>query len=386
MTEPLRLSTVLDACLPGYAQTHRLNPRQWQVCHHILDCRTERLGETRMQCDSCGQPATFYHACRDRHCPRCQRSASQAWCERQSANTLDVTYYHVVFTLPETVNPLVELHPEVIYDQVLKSVWATLSRFGADAKRLNGQLGATLFLHTWGQTMVRHVHAHGLVPGGALTRQGAWNEARSTYLFPVRALSRYFRGHFVRALRQRYQHGELARVRDPKALRARLDALMEKDWVVYAKPCLQRPETVVAYLARYTHRVALSDSRLVDFKDQRVGLRYKDYRDERQKTMNLSAEELIRRYLLHVLPKGLMRIRHCGFLANRCRKTKLAQIRAILNDKTTEETTTDTHGDEPRGYPCAHCKKGRLRIVASHIAPSVAFTGTSPPRDSKPVR
>jgi len=273
VAERLRLASVLAQCLPDYRLGHRLNPRQWQVCHHLLACRTEALGETRLECERCGEESRFYHACRDRHCPRCQRQASQDWCERQRAHTLEVAYHHVVFTLPQSVNPWVELHPEVIYDQLLKSAWATLAAFAADPKRLGGQLGATLVLHTWGQSLTRHLHVHCLVPGGALTQQGTWNAARSHYLFPVRALARYFRGHFVGQLRARHQQGELERVQSTSALKRGLDALMQQDWVVYAKPCLKHTETMVAYLGRYSHRIALSDSRLIGFEDGQVQLR-----------------------------------------------------------------------------------------------------------------
>jgi hypothetical protein len=171
MAESLGLQHVLAQSLQRYCQDHQLNPRQWQVCHHVLECRTSALGETRLECERCGQQSHFYHACRDRHCPRCQRRASQQWGNRERANTLEVLYYHVVFTLPERVNPWAEIHPEVIYDQLLKSAWATLASFAADPKRLGGQLGgqlgATLVLHTWGQTLLRHLHVHCRVPGGA---------------------------------------------------------------------------------------------------------------------------------------------------------------------------------------------------------------------------
>jgi hypothetical protein len=381
MDERLRLASVIGASLPRYCEEHPLNPRQWQVCHHILTCRTEALGETLTRCDHCGHEAHFYRACRDRHCPRCQRQAARAWCERQRAHTLEVPYYHVVFTLPQSLNPWAECHPEVIYDQLLTSTWETLKRFAADPKRLNGQLGATLVLHTWGQTLVRHPHVHCLVPGGALSAQGTWKAARSTYLFPVRALSRYFRGHFVRRLRERARQGELSRIQDPKAVEAMLDALMGQDWVVYSKPTLAHTDTVVAYLARYSHRIALTEGRLLDFHEGQVRLRYKDYRDHyRDKVLTLSAEELIRRFLLHVLPKGFMRIRHCGFLANRCREAKLAQIRQALGQAQAQAQETEPRAGEHDPYRCPHCGQGRLHIIA-RLMPSAKLTGRhDPPR------
>jgi hypothetical protein len=382
MTEPLRLSNLIEACLPDYAQTHPLNPRQWQVCHHVLDCRTERIGETRLRCQHCTGETSFFHACRDRHCPRCQRQASEAWCARQCENTLNVTYYHVVFTLPSAINPLVELHPEGVYAQLFDSVWATLADFAADPKRLNGQLGATLFLHTWGQTLTRHLHVHCLVPGGALNEAGTWKQARSTYLFPVRALSRYFRGHFVRSLRERHRRGEFHRLQDPGTLTRMLDALMEKNWVVYCKPCLKRPETVLEYLARYTHRTALADTRLVGWHEDKVQLRYKDYRDERYKIMHLDPEELLRRFLLHVLPKGFMRIRHYGFLANRCRVKKLAEIRAA---RAKPNADTDASKVRENNFPrCPHCGQGPLVLVERRL-PAKRFATNTRPRSPTPM-
>uniref|UniRef100_UPI00359414AB IS91 family transposase n=1 Tax=Thiocapsa sp. TaxID=2024551 RepID=UPI00359414AB len=326
------LQAVMAACLRGYAQDHPLSPREWQVCQHILECRTAALGGFALACDQCGETPLLYHACRDRHCPRCQRRACDDWCERQRAAVLPVTYHHLVFTLPDTLNGWVEVHPEVIYGLLFETVWATLSTFGADPKRLNGQLGMTAMLHTWGQTLVRHVHLHCLVPGGAFGTDATWHPAKSTYLFPVRALSRHFRGGVVSRLRRAGKAGRLARIA-PQEVDRVLGALMQSQWVVYSKPCLARTETVIDYLGRYSHRIALSDSRLLDFDEDHatVDVRYKDYRDDNRNTvMTLSGEELIRRFLLHVLPKGFMRVRHFGFLANRCRARALALIRTAL--------------------------------------------------------
>ena len=368
MAEAPSLRAVIRACLPGLAGDG-LNPRQWQVCRHILDCRTAALGGFALTCDRCADSPVRYHACRDRHCPRCQRRASQDWCARQRAAVLPVTYHHLVFTLPHTLDRWVEVHPKAVYALLFESAWATLSAFGADPKRLDGQLGMTAVLHTWGQTLVRHVHLHCLVPGGAFTAAGAWHPARSTYLFPVRALSRHFRGRFVSRLRQAFAAGELPRIRDRAEVDRTLDALMGTDWVVYSKPCLARTETVVDYLGRYSHRIALSDSRLLAFEDGQVSLCYKDYRDGGQRTvMTLSAEELLRRFLLHVLPKGFMRVRHFGFLANRCRARRLGQIRAALEAPPPEATETPKEAAPFDGYPCPQCRQGRLQVTG-RLAP-----------------
>lgn len=363
------LQLVMREVLDQYQHDHRLTPRQWQVCRHILDCRTEALGGYRLACDRCDQSQPHYFACRDRHCPRCQRRASQAWCERQRAAVLPVIYHHLVVTLPHELNPWVQLHPEVIYDLLFETVWATLSAFAADPKRVGGQLGMTAVLHTWGQTLSQHVHLHCLVPGGALSASGEWHPARSTYLFPVRALSRHVRGGFVSRARQALQDGRLPRLEDPKQADGLLDRLMATDWVVYSKPCLTHTETVVDYLGRYSHRIALTDGRILDRDGEQVRLDYKDYRDgDRHKVLTLSGAELLRRFLLHVLPKGFMRIRHFGFLANRCRTQRLSQIRAALKATPLPEPTTATDQAAPfAGYPCPACRQGQLQITARLI-------------------
>jgi len=364
------LQAVMAACLSGYAEHHPMSPREWQVCHHILDCRTAALGGFALECDQCGATPLLYHACRDRHCPRCRRRASEDWCERQRAAVLPVTYHHLVFTLPDTLNGWVEVHPEVIYDLLFETVWATLSTFGADPKRLNGQLGMTAMLHTWGQTLTRHVHLHCLVPGGAFGTDGTWHPAKSTYLFPVRALSRHFRGGLVSRLRRAGTEGRLARI-TPQEVDRVLNALMQPEWVVYSKPCLARTETVIDYLGRYSHRIALSDRRLLGFDedDATVDVRYKDYRDDnRHKVMTLSGEELIRRFLLHVLPKGFMRVRHFGFLANRCRVRCLALIRAALAVPAPEPAEAPGVTAPFDGYPCPTCRTGRLQVT-QRLAP-----------------
>ena len=363
------LQAVIHTCLSGYASRHPLSPRQWQVCHHIAACRTPALGGFHWECDGCGDRPVIYHACRDRHCPRCQRRASEDWCERQRAAVLPVTYHHLVFTLPDTLNGWVEVHPEVIYDLLFETVWATLSAFGADPKRLGGQLGMTAMLHTWGQTLVRHVHLHCLVPGGALAVDGTWHPAKSTYLFPVRALSRHVRGGCVSRLRRAWEAGALSRLSGRAEVDRVLNALMATEWVVYSKPCLARTETVVDYLGRYSHRIALADSRLSDFDGDTVDLSYKDYRDgHRRKVMTLTGEELLRRYLLHVLPKGFMRVRHFGFLANRCRAQRLPAIRAALAAPPPAVAEPAARAAAIDGYPCPKCQTGRLHVSA-HLAP-----------------
>ena len=355
------LQTVIRQFLPGYREAHTLSPRQAEVCGHLQVCRTEALGGMQLRCDHCDYEQPWYQCCGDRHCPKCQWRASEAWCEKQCEAVLPVTDFHLVFTLPHELNRWVELHPEVIYRLLFQAVWATLKAFGADAKRLGGQLGMTAILHTWGQQLWRHVHVHCLIPGGALAEDGQWHAARRTYLFPDKALARHVRGRMVSELRQAYQAGELNRITRVGEVEALLDRLMALDWVVYTKPWLRDPQTVIEYLARYTHRTAISDARIGAISADEVAVRYKDYQDnDRWKTMHLPGEELIRRFLLHVLPKGLMRIRHYGFLANRCRKAKLAQIREVLGQPVVEGTDDQT-APAPH-WPCPSCRQGQLRV------------------------
>jgi hypothetical protein len=371
--EAINLQGVLARFL---IRDQRLSPRQWQVCSHIQACRTAALGGLKRHCDHCDYEVPQYHACRDRHCPQCQCRASRRWCEQQQAAVLPVTYYHLVFTLPHTLNRWVQLHPLVIYRLLFHSVWNTLKRFAMNARRLGGELGMTAVLHTWGQNLNQHVHLHCLIPGGALNSEGQWTQARGHYLFPVRALSRTFRGKMVSALRAAEQHGELHRITRPGDIDTTLDGLMQTEWVVYSKACVSHAESVVAYLARYSHRIAISDQRILGMEDDQVVFRYKDYRDhDAQKVMRLSGAEFIRRFLLHVLPKGLMRLRHYGFLANCCRAQKLQRIRVALGQisEPTLPQEADGTASALEGYPCPKCHQGMMRV--SCLLSPVRWTG-----------
>ncbi len=370
MSGRLDVQALLNRYLPDYQNQHPLTPPQQKACWHIQQCRTAALGGLQLQCQHCGVEQPQYHSCRDRHCSQCQGAAQHAWSEQQTQHLLPVTYYHVVFTLPHQLNGWVELHPEVIYRLVFQSVWATLQAFGQDTKRLNGRIGMTAVLHTWGQNLSRHVHLHCLIPGGALSESSEWHPAKSNYLFPVKALSRCYRGKLVSMLRQAAESGEMNRVNRPGEIDDILNALMKTDWVVYSKACLNRPETVVNYLSRYSRKTAISDTRIVGIHQNQVALRYQDYRDHnRYKIMNLEGIEFIRRFLLHILPKGFMRIRHYGLLANRCRKQKLSQVRQALqnaNDQTA--TTANRKMSESQGVTmanpqrCPKCQTGTLQI------------------------
>lgn len=350
-----------------------MSPRQWQVCYHILGCRTTRMSSLQLSCPQCDYTATHHLSCRDRHCPQCQQRASKEWSEKQSRSILPVTYHHLVFTLPHELNQWVSLHPRLIYGLLFRSVWLTLKRFGENPRYLGGKIAMTAVLHTWGENLSRHVHLHCLVPGGALAEDDSWLCARGEYLFPVRALSRRFRGTMVSALRQAADSGQLCRVTRVGEVDERLNSLMAKEWVVYSKPCERKTERVVEYLARYTHKIAISNSRIESVGRQTVRFSIRDYRQKgERKTMALSADEFIRRYLLHVLPKGTMRIRHYGWLSNRTRREKVNHIRVLIDGAVesprNEESQDVVNTANPRrtAIRCRRCQVGELVIRIIH--------------------
>ena len=347
-------------------QLPTLSPQQHKVCHQIQRCRTPALGGFQLHCHDCGQEQRLYHACRNRHCPRCQQGASEQWLERELGNVVDAPYFHLVFTLPHELNGWVRLHPRIIYRALFASAWETLNTLGQDPKRLNGQLAATTVLHTWGQNLSQHVHLHCLIPGGAIDKTGRWHSAKSNYLFPVRVLSRLFRGKMVSKLRVASNDEQLSRITNEGEIKKQLNALMEKEWVVYGKPCLHKADTVVRYLSRYTRKIAMSESRLMAIDEDSVTFRYQDYRDDQHKVMTLTGTEFLRRFLQHVLPHGFMRIRHFGWLANACRKKKLPEVRqAIAAAQRTPSRLSKpakiacSQGFE--GIPCS-CGNGILRV------------------------
>lgn len=358
MAEPATLQQILKRFLP----TTNIDVHRLKVCQQLQACRTEALGGIKLQCNHCGHEVMRYHSCRNRHCPQCQGRATAQWAEQQQANILPVSYFHLVFTLPDTLNGWIALHPEAIYRLLFRAVWSTLKGFGEDPKRLDGQLGMSAILHTWGQNLSRHVHLHCLVPGGALTPQGAWHHSKSNYLFPVKALSRHYRGRMVSLLREAYDNGELSRISGEAEVEQQLSTLMDKSWVVYSKATLNHTNTIVSYLARYTHRIAISNQRILNVHDGQVTLCYKAYQENgKNRTLTLSGEEFLRRYLMHIIGKGFMRIRHYGFLANCCRKKRLSVIRQQLQQPA-EETKKAT--DSPESIPCPICKTGSMVVIA----------------------
>jgi hypothetical protein len=360
----------------AYRSTHTLCAPQRRVMQAIEDCRTAALGGHLELCDHCGAEVARYHSCRNRHCPKCQTMAKERWVEARCAELLPVPYFHLVFTLPHEINPLAQRNPRVIYNLLFQAASETLQTFGRDRKWLGGEIGITMVLHTWGQNLSQHLHVHCVVSGGALAPEGRWIPAKRGFLFPVRALSVVFRGKYLEALQQAFEAqkldfaGQTIPLGEPSAFGTFLAKLRAKDWVVYAKPPFGGPEQVLAYLGRYTHRIAIGNERLLDDENGEVRFRWRDYaHGNKVKVMRLPAEEFIRRFLLHVLPKGFMRIRHYGLLANRHRTEHLTVCRDALDAPTpapAEPETVEDFLSRVLGTDvnrCPHCGEGRLRPV-----------------------
>lgn len=319
-----------------YRQDHKLPAVHLKVMHAIQSCRTEALGGHMQRCDSCGAEHPCFNSCRDRNCPKCGASATDRWLQRRKQELLPTGYFHLVFTVPHELNPLFLVNPKILISIIFKAVSETLSEFGRT--HVGGKIGFLAVLHTWDQTLGPHYHLHCVIPGGALSFDGSrWLAARSNFLFHVRALSIVFRAKFLDFLAAAHHrgklvfHGSTAPLAKSGSFGELLSTVRKKKWVVYAKRPFASPEIVLAYLGRYTHRTAISNYRILAVGHGCVTFSYRDRKDSsQQKTMTLDACEFIRRFLLHVLPSGLMRIRHFGFLANRWKAAQLVRCREIL--------------------------------------------------------
>ena len=387
-----------------YRRTHgaSLLPEQRRVMRAIEQCRTAALGGHVDACDACGHRVISYNSCRDRHCPKCQATARAQWVDAREADLLPVGYFHVVFTLPDPIAQLALQNKRVLYNLLFSCVWQTLREIGADPKHLGADIGVLAVLHTWGQTLLHHPHIHCVVPGGGLSADGArWIPSRKRFFLPVRVLARRFRTRFVVGLRQAFEqgelhfHGALAPLAERAAFEVLLESVGRREWVVYAKPPFGGPRQVLKYLGRYTHRVAISNHRLVALEDGRVTFQYKDYRlGGLPRTMTLEADEFIRRFLLHVLPKGFKRIRQYGFLANRVRAEQLDRCRRLLGVSAAVRPASDQADsleDAPGGerltsepVRCPACQRGSLRRIEDW--PRAPGPGSLPSRYAAPVR
>ena len=354
-----------------------LSRDQQRVVRHLLACRTAALGGHVDACDSCGHRTLSYNSCRDRHCPKCQGSATAEWLDQQRTSLLPVPYTHVVFTLPHTLAPLALQNPRVLYDLLFRAAAETLLEVAADPRHLGARIGFLALLHTWGQTLLHHPHVHCLVPAGGLALdRSRWVPCRRGFFLPVRVLSRVFRGKFLALARAAYEagrlrfHGRLAELNEnPQAFHRLLAQSRRHDWSVYAKPPFGGPEQALKYLARYTHRIAIANHRLLAVDRQSVTFSWKDYAHANQlRTLTLDPDEFMRRFLLHVLPTHFVRIRAYGFLANRQRSSALELCRSLLAAAPLDRqpppppAATDSGGTSDREPTrrCPHCHTGTL--------------------------
>jgi Putative transposase/Transposase zinc-binding domain len=395
----LEVADVIRHYGEGFVERYRgvLSDAQRKALRDLAACRTAVLGGHVEHCLDCGHERIAYNSCRNRHCPKCQALARAHWLDQQAQHLLPVEYHHVVFTLPAELGELALANPAALYDLLMRSAAATLREVAANPKRLGAAIGVLMVLHTWGQNLHHHPHVHCVVTGGGLSCDDAgkvdasprWRACRPGFFLPVRVLSRVFRGKFLTGLREALDEGKLALPPHLAALaeaRARSGwcaTLYAKDWVVYAKRPFGGPAQVLKYLARYTHRVAISNARLLELADGRVTFRYKDYADaHRPKTMTLEAGEFLRRFVQHVLPRSFVRIRHYGLLANRQRAARLAACRRLLlvTNVTAALPSTDAASLEPaQPRCCPRC--GGSRLVYRELQPA-EVTPRAPAQDS----
>jgi putative transposase/transposase-like zinc-binding protein len=350
---------------------------QLKVMSAIESCRTAALGGHVARCEKCEHTQISYNSCRNRHCPKCQGAAAKDWLAAREADLLPVPYYHMVFTLPAPIGNIAYYNKAVVYDLLFKASAETLTTIAADPKHLGARVGVTSVLHTWGSALTHHPHIHMIVPGGGISFDGTrWVSCRPGFLLPVRVLSRLFRRLFLEKLVAAQEAGQLqffgnhTPLADKQAFAAYLAPLRKTEWVVYAKRPFGGPEAVLAYLSRYTHRVAIANSRLIAVGDNGVAFRWKDYRADgrdRQKVMTLATSEFIRRFLIHVLPQGFHRIRHYGLFASGTRADNLARVRRLLDVPTAQPEAGDDNCAEanepkPLSHPCPCCG-GRMVII-----------------------
>ena len=361
----LEVAHILRKHIGHYQESYSLWPEQRKVVFDIVNCRTAYLGGHIERCNHCGTYRIKYHSCRNRHCPKCQHMPRERWLNKRKAELLPATYFHVVFTLPHELNPIILNNKKVMLNILFKAVSQTLLAFGKN--ELGAKLGFIAILHTWDQRLNDHFHLHCLVAGGAVSSDGPRWISCDSYLFNEEALSLVFRGKFMEQMSRTVLGGKLPFAGSYQQLK---EKLYGKKWVVSVREPIKRPEYVLEYLARYTHRVAIANSRLVELKDGRVTFRFKDRKANQVKDMTITAVEFIRRFLLHSLPQGFVRIRHYGFLANRNRKDNLAKIRRLLGlpllkaeeNASIEEMMLNLTGIDITLCPC--CKKGKMQLIA----------------------
>ena len=373
MRTSLEVADIFHAAGPAYRAAHagHLSLHQLKVMSAIEHCRTAALGGHVEACEDCGHWRIAYNSCRNRHCPKCQGAAARTWLEAREADLLPVGYFHVVFTLPAEVAAIAFTNKTLVYDLLFKAASETMLTIAADPRHLGARIGITAVLHTWGSAMTHHPHVHMIVPGGGIAPDAKrWISSRPAFLLPVRVLGALFRRLFLTRLLQLHDagrlvfFGKLAGLTERRAFLRHLSPVRKKRWVVYAKPPFAGPQAVLAYLSRYTHRVAISNRRLIAFDERGVTFGYKDYRrdgPERQQVMTLAADEFIRRFLLHVLPRGFHRIRHYGLLAASSRKTSISLARRLLD--AAPEPDEPSADDPPDQRPPCPCCGGHMVVI-----------------------
>ena len=358
--------------------------QQRKAFRALLNCRTAALGGHLDACPQCGFQAISYNSCRNRHCPKCQAQARERWLAAREQELLDTPYFHVVFTVPHELNLLAQDNPRQFYHLLFTATAATLLEIAADPKHLGAEIGILGILHTWGQNLLAHPHIHCVIPAGGISRDHSrWVPPRYPGFFlPVKVLSRVFRGKFIAGLKRLYRRKQLrcagpsAALADEKQFRQLSRRLHRQDWVVYAKPAFGGPRQVLRYLGRYTHRVAISNHRLTSFDGERVSFRWKDYaRGSKKRQMTLRASEFLRRFFLHILPKGFVRIRHFGFLSNRFRAGRVKLCRQLLANASAQTATTQVPQPDTAIWHCPQC--GALMIVIERFASNKSCSRSS---------
>lgn len=375
------IQDVFTACLSDYRRTHAIPLDQLKAAHAIINCRTSLLGGHMDVCDDCGFQRISYNSCRNRHCPKCQAFAKEEWVQAQNENLLNIGYFHAVFSIPDSLNVIVSQNQSVVYNIFFKAASETLLELAADKKYLGAKIGLTTVLHTWGQNLNFHPHIHCIVTGGGLTKDNKWINSKKKFFLPVKVMSRKFRGKFLHYLRQAELvfYGSVIEYQNPQLFDELVASLYRKEWIVFCKPPFKSSAKVVEYLGRYTHRVAISNNRIVNFEDGAVTFKWRDYADNNTtKLMTLSAVEFIRRFLMHILPSGFTKIRHYGILASRDKNARIALCKKLTNTSFFKGSSGLSALEKLKRMLgenfnlCPHCRKGHMvRVTPENLRSTV---------------
>ena len=379
-TSEYKVSDIIRAGGEKLLGTGKLSPEQAKAVFSIVHCRTQTYGYHAKVCNGCGYIEVAYNSCRNRHCPQCQGISKKRWVSDRLSELLPVAYHHVVFTVPSYISKLSLYNQKIIYDLMFEAASQTLKSFGKDPKFLGAEIGFYGILHTWSQTLGPHIHIHFIVTAGGLTEDGKWKEPKYSkkFLFPVRAVSKVFRGKFIEGLKKRYYSDEItipesmAELAEPEGFEKQLNKLVSASWRVHSKPPFSGPDEVVRYIGRYTHRIAISDRRILSFQDGEVRFSYKDNKEKdpekKYKEMSISSEEFVRRFLYHILPHGYHRIRNYGFLSNGRKKQNIEIIKSQLESEKAPLHLEKEDGEDS-GIPCPVCENGKMKtflVVNGH--------------------